>query len=326
VDLPLDRRCTLAHLPTPLEPADRLGAALGLAAGQLWVKRDDCTGLATGGNKVRKLEYLAAEAAASGHDTLVTAGGIQSNHARTTAAAAARLGLRCVVLLAADAPPEGSAASVAGNLALDRLFGAELRWLGPVGFDEMEDAVGHEAERQRAAGHPALAIPVGGSSPTGMLGYVRAAGELVDQLPDIDLVVTADGTGGTHAGLAAGLGDLDRVLGIDVGARPDLDGWLPAAARAAASAADLPPPGGACRVDHRNVGDGYALPSRAAGDAARLAARTEGLVLDPVYTAKAMAGLVAAAASGAVTGRTVFLHTGGAPALFVPTYATWVTG
>lgn len=322
---PLDARLAIAHLPTPLEPADRLGRAIGLAPGQLWIKRDDCTGLATGGNKARKLDYLAAAALGVGADMLITAGGPQSNHARSTAAVAARLGLRALLLLSADEPKAGADA-VAGNLALDHLFGAEIRWLGPVRFGEMESAIDDEAERQRRMGHTPFPIPVGGASPLGALGYVRAARELLEQAPDVDVVVTADGTGGTHAGLVAGLGDASRVLGVDVGARPDLDEWLPGAAAAAATLAGLAAPIGAMRVDHRHVGGGYAEATDDAGRAARLAAREEGLVLDPVYTSKAMAGLCQAVGEGTIGGRVVFLHTGGVPAVFAPRYVSWLAG
>lgn len=319
-------RVRLAHLPTPIEPADRLGAELGLATGRLWVKRDDCTGLAGGGNKARKLETLCADALARGCDTLVTGGGPQSNHARMTAAAANRLGLACTVLLTADEPAAGEVP--AGNVLLDVLLGADIRWIGDMPFADTEAAIRSEAARLDAAGRRCYPIPVGGASPVGEQGYVGAAHEIDDQLDDVALVVTADGSGGTHAGLAAGLGAFDRVLGVDVGARPDLETALPAKAAAAAALAGLPTPGGAPRVEPDQIGERYGVPTTGAREALDLAARREGLVLDPVYTGKAMAGLVAAARSGRLPGdgRLVFLHTGGLPALFAEEFGRWIAG
>src|SRR5438034_1363420 len=192
-----------------------VGAALGLEPGALWVKRDDCTGLAGGGNKARKLEYLCAEAIADGCDTLVTGGGRQSNHVRMTVAAANRLGLGCTVVLAGGRPSRPT-----GNVLLDYLLGADVVWIDDAGYYATEAAIDHTCARLRADGRRPYAMPIGGASVTGALGYVAAADELVGQLPDVDLVVTADGSGGTHAGLVAGLGDHERVLGVDVGTRP----------------------------------------------------------------------------------------------------------
>ncbi|MFP3901514.1 MAG: D-cysteine desulfhydrase family protein [Acidimicrobiia bacterium] len=314
----------LAHLPTPIEPADRLGAALGLAPGRLWVKRDDCTGLAGGGNKARKLEPLCADALAHGCDTLVTGGGPQSNHVRMTAAAASRLGLSCTALLAADPPADDDQPE--GNVLLDVLFGADIRWIGDVPFGETEAAIRAEAGRLERTGRHCYPIPIGGASPVGEQGYVRAAREIDDQLDGVGLVVTADGSGGTHAGLAAGFGSFDRVLGVDVGARPDLAAALPAKAATAAARAGLPAPEGAPRIVGDQVGERYGVPTPAAREALDLAARCEGLVLDPVYTGKALAGLVAAARSGRLPaeGRIVFLHTGGMPALFAEGFGRWI--
>lgn len=315
----------LAHLPTPLEPIDRLGRALGLAPGRLWVKRDDCTGLAAGGNKARKLDALCADAIARGCDTLVTAGGAQSNHVRMTAAAANRLGLRAVVLLMAD-----EAEAPTGNLVLDLLLGPDIRWVGRLGYDEADAAVEQEAARLTAGGHPAYPIPIGGASAVGAQGYVVAADELLAQADDLAgglaLVVTADGSGGTHAGLAAGLGTFAPVLGVDVGARRDLP---EAVARMAAAAADLagrPAPTGTPRIDRDHVGPSYGVATPAGREALGLAARLEGLVLDPVYSGKAMAALVTAARAGSLPddGAVVFLHTGGLPALFAEGMPAWV--
>ncbi len=317
----LDRRVPLGGVsPTPVQVMDRLGAALGLEPGRLWVKRDDLTGLAGGGNKVRKLEHLCADALAQGCDLLVTGGGEQSNHARLTAAAANRLGLDCTIVLAGD-----PVVVPTGNVVLDHLLGPEIVWAGPIGYYALEQRMRDEADRHRAAGRNPYLIPVGGASTIGELGYVAAALELRDQLPDVGLVVTADGSGGTHAGLAAGLGSLDMVLGVDAGTRPDLDRVVPVKAAEAAALAGLPEPTGIVHVDHDRFGDGYGAPTAACREALDLAARLEGLILDPVYTGKALASLIAAVREHRVPadGALVFMHTGGMPALFEPRYAMW---
>ena len=318
----LDQRVALSPIsPTPVQPMDRLGHALGLEPGRLWVKRDDLTGLAGGGNKVRKLEHLCADALAQGCDTLVTGGGRQSNHARLTAAAAAVLGLRCHLVLGSD-PPDAAT----GNVVLDHLLGAELIWAGPLGYYELEAAIDAEAERVTAAGGKPYAMPLGGASTIGQLGYVVAAQELRAQLPATELIVVACGTGGSHAGLVAGWGDHGAVLGVDVGTRPELDDTVPRHAREAAVLAGLPEPTGACQIDHDRWAPGYGEPNVGAREALDLAARLEGLVLDPVYSGKAMAGLIAAAREGRLPedGLITFVHTGGLPALFSPRYAAWI--
>lgn len=317
----LDQRVPLGVVsPTPVQPMDRLGAALGLEAGRLWVKRDDLTGLAGGGNKVRKLEHLCADALAQGCDTLVTGGGEQSNHVRMTAAAANRLGLACRIVLASDPVPVPT-----GNIVIDHLLGPDIVWAGPISYYPLEQRTREEAERLEAAGRRPYLIPVGGASTIGELGYVVAAVELLEQLPSPALVVTADGSGGTHAGLAAGLGSLDLVLGVDAGTRPDLDEVVPAKAGAVAELAGLPAPRGTVVVDHDRFGDGYGAPTASCREALDLAARYEGLILDPVYTGKALAGLVAAVREDRIPagGPIVFIHTGGLPALFEPRYAMW---
>lgn len=318
----LERRVALCHAPTPLEPMDRLAAWLGLPAGTLAVKRDDCTGLAGGGNKARKLEYLCAAALAEGCDVLVTGGGRQSNHVRMTAAAANKLGLAATVVLAGGQPGHPT-----GNVVLDHVLGPEIVWAGDLGYYETEAAIEGEAARLRAASHRPYAIPVGGASPVGALGYVRAGLELLGQDPDVDVVVVADGSGGTHAGLAAALGDHGRVLGVDVGTRPDLDERVPEKAAEVASLAGLPAPSGRCVVDHDHFGAGYGAVTAECRRALDAAARLEGLVLDPVYTGKAMAGLIAAVGDGRIRPgqRVVFLHTGGMPALFASAYADWIS-
>jgi D-cysteine desulfhydrase family pyridoxal phosphate-dependent enzyme len=318
---PLDRRVILAHLPTPLEPMRRLGAHLDMAADALWVKRDDATGLAGGGNKARKLEYLCEDAQVHGCDTLVTGGGRQSNHVRMTAAAANKLGLHCTVVFGSDPPSVPS-----GNVILDELLGPEMVWAGPLDYYGVEAAIDHTTRRLTQEGRRPYAMPIGGASVTGALGYVRAARELTEQHSSVDLVVVADGSGGTHAGLVAGLGRHDRVLGVDVGTRPDLDQQVPEKATETARLAGLPEPTGDLQIDHDRFGDGYGAPTDECRQALDLAARLEGLVLDPVYSGKAMAGLIAARRDGRIERDTnvVFLHTGGMPALFASTYAEWI--
>lgn len=325
---PLDRRLPLAAIPTPLEAADRLGAALGMEPGALWVKRDDVTALGGGGNKARKLEYLCADALEKGADVLVTGGGPQSNHVRITAAAANHLGLDCAVVMAGPRPETST-----GNVLLIEVLGADLSWTGfreGMDYEGIEAAIEDAADRLEAAGRRPYRIPIGGATAVGALGYVRAAAELREQASalfgEVELVVVAAGSGGTHAGLAAGLGDLAVVLGVDVGARTDLDTAVPVKAAEVAALAGLPSPVGTVRLDHDRVGGGYGAPTEECRRAVLLAARSEGLLLDPVYTGKALAGLMAARAAGSVgpKTRTVFLHTGGLPALFAGRYATWV--
>ncbi|HEY4409914.1 MAG TPA: D-cysteine desulfhydrase family protein [Acidimicrobiia bacterium] len=312
----------LSHRPTPLEPLDRLTDWLG--GPRLLVKRDDQTGLALGGNKARKLDHLCAEALALGCDTLVTGGGPQSNHCRMTAAAANRLGLECHLALAGSTggPPTG-------NLLLDHLLGAHLHDSGAREYYDIEASIEALSDEVRKAGGRPYPIPVGGASVTGALGYVEAAGELSGQLDGpLDWIVVADGSGGTHAGLLAGL-DLSgpRVLGVDVGTRPDLDERIPELATATATAAGRAAPGGEVHIDHTRFGAGYGQPTPECLEALRTVARLEGLILDPVYTGKAMAGLIGWAREGRFTDRhtVLFWHTGGAPALFAGSFTAWLT-
>ena len=313
-------RCSLAHLPTPVEALDRFSDWLG--GPRVLVKRDDQTGLALGGNKARKLEFLCGEALAQGCDVLVTGGGSQSNHARMTAAAANRLGLDCHLAVAGSRPGAAS-----GNLLLDRLLGASLHFTEERGYYAAEDAIVALAERLRSEGRRPYAIPIGGASVTGAAAYVDAAGEMLAQIPPPDWVVVADGSGGTHAGLLAGLGEATSVLGVDVGTRPDLDDRVPELAAAAARLTGREPPAGPVVVDHRHFGDGYGAPTDACLEAIRALARLEGVLLDPVYTGKAMAALVAWARDGRLgpSDTVVFWHTGGAPALFADGYRDWLT-
>jgi L-cysteate sulfo-lyase len=284
---------SLGTWPTPLEPAPRLAARLGLA--ELWFKRDDLNGLGGGSNKIRKLQYTCAEAIASGTDTVVTSGAPQSNHARLTAAAAARLDLSCVLVL--DGPP---AEERRGNLLLDELAGAEIVWADG---RPREEVLAAEAEKRSAH-----VIPFGGSSPTSVQGYVDCGRELRAQVPDIDAaeVVVAVGSGGTMAGLVRELG-AGRVIGVDCGARPD-----PRATVTGLLGDGTDPTG--LRIDGSQVGAGYGTLTENVRAALVTTARDEGIYLDPTYTGRAMAALL----SGSIAhgDRVVFLHSGGLPGLF----------
>ncbi|MGW2700152.1 pyridoxal-phosphate dependent enzyme [Streptomyces sp. NPDC001340] len=299
----------LGTFPTPVEPAPRLAAALGLGPDDLWVKRDDLTGLGGGGNKIRKLEWLADAALAEGADTLVTTGAAQSNHARLTAAAAARLGLDAVLVLR-GAPGR----SRSGNLALDGLLGARLAWAGDVDRTGLDAAAAEVCAGLRAGGARPALIPFGGSSTLGARGYVRCGEELRGQVPGLRTAVVALGSGGTMAGLVAALGT-ESVLGVDVGALAD-----PAAAveEFAAPLTAEQVVADRLRVRRDQVGSGYAALTGPVAQALRLAARTEGIILDPTYTGRALAGLAAAVRDGDVRPgeKTVFVHTGGLPGLF----------
>ena len=315
-------RVPLAQLPTPLEAMDRFSEWLG--GPRVLVKRDDLTGLALGGNKARKLEYLCGEALARGCDVLVTGGGAQSNHARMTAAAANRLGLECHLAVGGKEPSVYS-----GNLLLDRVLGATLHFTGADSYYEVESAIEEVSARLAADGRRPFAMPIGGASVTGAAAFVDAADELLAQADRggddeaVDWIVVADGSGGTHAGLVAGLGDAARVLGVDVGTRPDLDDVIPRLATEAAARTGRAAPRGELVLDHGRFGDGYGAITDDALEAIERVASLEGVILDPVYTGKAMAGLIAAAREQrfAPDDTVVFWHTGGAVALFARRYA-----
>lgn len=289
---------SLLTTPTPLEPAPRLAAAIGLAEDRLLLKRDDLIGLGGGGNKARKLAITMAEALAAGADTVVTTGAAQSNHARLTAAAAARLGLRAVLVLAGNEPEAPT-----GNLLLEAVLGAEVVFAG----DEDEGRVAARIAEERGA----HLIPFGGTSAASAEAYRAAGLELLEQRPDLGTVFVALGSGGTMAGLVAALGP-DRVVGAHTGAVDDPSGVVGGLLRGmGAVGAD------GLRIDVDHVGGGYEAPGPEVRDALLLTARTEGVVLDPVYTARAMAALVAAARRGDLApGPVVFVHTGGLPGLF----------
>ena len=307
----IDPELMRAHLvsrPTPLEPAPRLAQAIGLEAEDLWIKRDDLIGLGGGGNKARKLERTAGAACAHGATTLVTSGAAQSNHARLTAAAGARLGMDVVLVLSGR---PGDAAT--GNVALDGLFGARIVWAGEVDDAALKDAVADVAAQLRAKGRRPEVIPFGGSNVLGARGYVEAGEELLAQLPGLTSAVVAVGSGGTMAGLVHALGP-EHVLGVHCGAVPDPE---QAVARLVGGlSGDQQTVRLRLRLDQ--VGPGYSALTDQAREAMLTAARTEGIVLDPVYTGRALAGLIAAVHEGDVRPgeRTVLVHTGGLPGLF----------
>ncbi len=326
-DLP---RVNLVHAPTPLEPLGALRERMG--GPRIWMKRDDCTGLAGGGNKTRKLEYLIAEAEAEGARAVITFGALQSNHARQTAAACARRGLTCDLILVPAVPREEDDYTRSGNLLLDGILGARVHCLKP---GEKPAAVLETVLAEHAAaGRRGYVIPTGGSNATGALGYVRAAREIAAQCRERGIypaaVVHATSTGGTQAGLLAGFrleGLSTRVIGINVYSR-DSD---QIAARIEVLTAEvlarlapgMAPAANGVEVVDGFLGEGYGLPTAAMVDAVTLLARSEGVLLDPVYSGKGMAGLLAMLERGAFVedDDLIFLHTGGAQALSVYTSA-----
>jgi len=313
-------RLRLAHLPTPLEEMPNLTQRL--KGPRLLIKRDDQTGLATGGNKARKLEYLMADALAQGADTIVTLGAAQSNHARQTAAAAAKFGLRAVLLLQGEEPPQCT-----GNLLLDDLLGAEVRWMGSQRRLPPERIAGVLEELKEAGQRPYL-IPYGGSNEVGVLGYIQAMRELLDQLGErgveADRLVVATSSGGTQVGLTLGAkiyGYAGEVIGISVDLpREELLSNLVSLAQATAArwGFDLSLGRDDFIVYDDYLGGGYGVLGPKEVEAIRLLARTEGIILDPVYTGRAMAGLIDLVRRGTFRPDEVviFWHTGGTPALF----------
>lgn len=312
-----------AHLPTALEPMANLTKLLG--GPNLYIKRDDCTGLATGGNKTRKLEFLIGDALDRGADTLVTHGAVQSNHVRQTAAAACRYGLKCQALLERRVPGYGKRYEMTGNVLFGRLFGAELGFV-EAGTD-MEQACAGLVEDIKSKGGKPYDIPGGGSNTVGALGYVNAALELLQQANDrslrIDCLVHGTGSTGTQSGLLTGLEGANAgidVLGICV-RRPKEPQEEAVYKLASATAGKLDVKGGIDRnrvmANGDYVGEGYGIPTEGTIEAIELLARHEGILLDPVYSAKGMAGLIDQVRKGAFakSDNVVFLHTGGAAAL-----------
>jgi D-cysteine desulfhydrase len=327
------RRLVLAHLPTPLVSPRRLGDRLGV---DLWIKRDDATGGAEAGNKIRKLEYLLADAVARGADTVVTCGGLQSNHARATALCAAALGMRALLFLRTtdpdldtSRPSEGDArrAGIDGNVLLDRMAGAEIRLITAAQYRARNALMDEAAAELADAGRRPYVIPEGGSNGLGALGYVEAMREVRRQLDlglaggaPFDVIIHACGSGGTAAGVA--LGAAKHAVAPEV--RPmavcdDAPTFEAIIARIVSEARALDPelgPPAKLLVDDRAKGPAYAVSTPEQRARITFAARLSGLVFDPVYTGKALSGLWDLCESGALRGkRVLFLHTGGLPGL-----------
>lgn len=321
-------RFALMEAPTPIQRLSRLEQVLGEAAGgaRLWVKRDDIAGVGGGGNKLRKLELLIADALALGCDTFITTGGLQSNHARQSAAAAARAGLACELMLVDMVRYHEDAYSSSGNLLLDDLFGAKVHRL-PEGTNPLQAAHERGQEIESAGGH-AYVVGNGGSSPLGCLGYARCMDEILDHEQALGIhfanVVVPNGSSGTHAGLVAGMvaarGDPRRILSFTVLA-PLAEAIAHTRTLAQQSLHLLRPelslPGDAIVVDGSHRGESYGMPTEAMVAALRLMARSEGLLLDPVYSGKAFAGLLEFARQGVWRDADVlFVMTGGTPELY----------
>ena len=317
-------RVSLAHLPTPLEYLPRLTEHLG--GPKIYVKRDDCTGLGTGGNKTRKLEFLVADAIEQGADVIITQGAVQSNHARQTAAAACKVGMDCELIFEKRVKDADEAYKTSGNVLLDRIYGANIREVEK--GSDMNAAMEDVAAELRATGKTPYIIPGGGSNTIGALGYVDCALEIMAQANRegivVDHVVHATGSAGTQAGLAVGLKMTHSnipLLGIGVNAPKDVQEekvWL----LAKETAEYVGAPGCVSREDIvancDYVGDGYGIPTRAMNDAVMLLARLEGLLFDPVYSGKGLAGLIDLVQKGFFDGADsiVFVHTGGVAGLF----------
>ena len=317
-------RYSLGQWPTPLAPLPRLQARFG--GPRLFIKRDDSTSLAMGGNKTRKLEFLVADALKAGARTLVTHGAVQSNHVRQTAAAAAAAGLACEALLEQRIDCDDAQYGASGNVLLDRMFGAVL---SPVpGGTDMNVALTSLAQRLAAQGRKPYVIPGGGSNALGALGYVECVRELAQQCAALGLakphLIVASGSAGTHAGLAAGLHAMGlpwRLSGVGVRvARAAQEAKVLALANQVLELLGLPGRihASAIHADDGFIGAGYGLPAASTLEALTLLARAEGILLDPVYTGKTMAGLLSMLRGQAFEAdeEVVFIHTGGAPALF----------
>ena len=322
-DLKNFSRVDLCHQPTPLEEMPRLSAALD--GPKFWIKRDDCTGLATGGNKTRKLEFLLADALQQGADMLVTQGAVQSNHVRQTAAAACKFGLDCHALLERRVPDRAADYETTGNVLFDHIFGTTIEFRPP-GLDMNAEARA-VTEKFAANGRKPYFIPGGGSNEIGALGYVSCAYEMLAQFDaqglDVGWIVLASGSAGTHAGLLAGLhaaGSDIPVMGISV--RQPRERQIAAvhklAAATAAQLTDIPLSLDKTLIDDGYVGAGYGLPTEGTIAAINLIARKEGVLLDPVYSAKGLAGMIGLTEQKFFDRQkdVVFLHTGGAAALF----------
>ncbi len=313
-------RLHFAHLPTPIEELPRLSGALG--GPHLLIKRDDQTGLAFGGNKTRKLEFLVAEALDQGARTLISGGAMQSNHCRQTAAAAARFGLECILVLTGEMPEQPSA-----NLLLDELFGAKI--IAVPDRKDRDRILQETLEHAAGDGKKPYLVPYGGSSPTGALGYTFAVEEFIKQNVSADWMVFGTSSGGTHAGLVLGqrvFGYKGKVLGISI---DESEEWLKTQVSKLASDAseklgeriDFTPAEVSANADY--CGAGYGVLTDAEREAVRLFAKYEGLLLDPVYTGRAAAGMIDLIRKGFFRKdeTVLFWHTGGQPALFADKYA-----
>lgn len=314
------QRFSLAHTPTPLEPLRNLSRLLD--GPNIWMKREDCSGFAGGGNKARSLEFILGDAIARGATTLITAGGVQSNHSRQTAAAGAKSGLRVVIVALDQVSGRGAAYYNSGNALLDKLFGAEVRIVEGAAdpIEEMECI----AAEVRAQGECPYIVPIGGASGYGVLGHVRTGLEIRSQASAMDrpYIVLASGSGATQAGLSIARTECKfDVHGFSVGLPLTMQqARVVAAVRAGASLLDLDASSilDVLRIDDSQRGAGYGQPTEAALEAIQLLARTEGILLDPVYTGKAVAGLIAMIRTDELRrGEDVIvLHTGGAIGLF----------
>jgi L-cysteate sulfo-lyase len=316
-------RVKLCHAPTPLEKMSNLSRLLG--GPTLWIKRDDCTGIATGGNKVRKLEFLMGEALARGATHIVTQGAVQSNHVRQTAAVAAKLGLKCTAVLEHRIKTNDPDYLEGGNVLLDHLMGINIEYRE--GGTNMQAAIEEVGARLAEGGEVPYLIPGGGSNPVGALGYAAVALELLNQANEmglkIDRIVHATGSAGTQAGLVAGLVALHAeipVLGIGVrNPKPVQEENVFKLAQATAKLLggfDVPRTAVEANCDY--VGQGYGIPTDGMAEAVIMLARSEGIFLDPVYSGKGMAGLIDLVRKGtfAAEENIVFLHTGGQVGLF----------
>jgi L-cysteate sulfo-lyase len=317
-------RIRITHGPTPLEFMPRLTQALG--GPKIYIKRDDCTGLGSGGNKTRKLEFLMADAIKQGADAIVTQGATQSNHARQTAAIAVKLGMKCEILLEDRTGSKSENYKQSGNVFLDHLYGANVAEV-PGGTD-MNAAMATLADGLRAKGQKPYIIPGGGSNPTGALGYVVCALELVDQFNnqglDVTCLVHATGSAGTQAGLVAGFeGTRSQIPVLGIGVRAPKEAQETNVFNLAVKTAELlGVPGAIARESVKAncdyVGGGYGVPTPGMVEAVTMVARLEGILLDPVYSGKGMAGLIDLCRKGHFkkTDNVVFLHTGGSVALY----------
>lgn len=314
-DLQQFPRIPLGVYPTPFYKLEAVSRKEGI---NLWIKRDDLCGVALGGNKVRKLEYLLADAKARGCDVVFTAGGAQSNHAMLTAACAARLGMRAVLVL-----KKRGVSGHLGNLVLDDIFGAQVHFVDTDSYDDVYEETARMASELEAQGHKCYEIPVGGSTPLGSLGYAQCVREMAEQSAAagvrLDHIVSATGSGGTTAGLLLGSAlylNGTPVLGVGVDNDP-FEEIVPYLARDAAALIGAEPNLGPFSMRY-HFGSGYAVPNPEDTPAILDLARSEGILLDPVYTGKAYAGMLRLLHEGFFGGaeNIVFVHTGGAAALF----------